>query len=138
MKEFFELLSSPLLNIIALISTPIAYIFGGKMMQRIALKKETAVAKQTDADANTAIAAAYAKFLSDHNGHMEMLRVEIKELRTSNMEIASKQTNILLLYAEEQRKTFELEKMNTELTRKIGELEKKLATLTKAKEKKDE
>ena len=66
MKEFLELYA-PVLAVLGIFGPPMAYFFGGKMAQKIALKKESAVAKQTDADANSAIAKAYREFVEDHN-----------------------------------------------------------------------
>jgi hypothetical protein len=132
MKEFLELYA-PVLAILGVFGPPMAYFFGGKMAQRVALKKENAAAKQTDADANSAIAKAYREFVEDHNLQMGVLRDEVKELRTSNMSISGKQTDILLLYAKEQKKSFELENKNTELALKIEYLEAQLDLLTKAK-----
>ena len=89
MKEFLELYS-PFIAVVSLFSAPIAYIFGGKRAQKQALIKEVAVIKQTDADANKAIAELYKVFMEDHTRHLESLRFEIQELRTSNMAIAAK------------------------------------------------
>ena len=64
---------------------------------------------------------------------MAVLREEVKELRTSNMTISGKQTDILLLYTKEQKKTFDLENSNKELSLKIEYLEAQIDLLTKAK-----
>lgn len=142
MKEFLELYA-PIIAvtgaITALIGTPLGFFFGGKSAQKQALKKEVAATKQTDADANIRIAESYRTFVEDHNNQMDVLRLEIKEsskkseslmneikeLRTSNMNISENQTKILFLYTEEQRKSNELEKQNIVLTRKLKENEEK-------------
>lgn len=123
MIELIELALKPVAIILGLLSPFIAYLFGGKMAQKAALKKSNADARQTDADANSAIAEAYRKFVVDHNIQMENLKNEISELRSSNMAISAKQTDILLLYSKEQKKSYDLEKLNLELTRKHDKLQ---------------
>lgn len=87
--------------LIGLITTPIAWFFGGRLRQKT--------------EAVSSMQEMYNGFLEDYKLRMEEVLVEVKELRKHNKELQSQFNNIHLQYAKEVEISQNWEKLHREL-----------------------
>jgi hypothetical protein len=104
-------------TLIATLSIPIAYIFGGKQKQRIEIKK-------SNTDAVQAMSDLYGNFLEDYKERTKDLAFEIQQLKDSNRLLQESFNAMSLAYAREKEVSENWEKLHRELTVKHNELQR--------------
>lgn len=103
--------------ILGAITTPIAWIFGGKQAKKVELKK-------SNADAVSTMQTVYDQFLSDYKDRMSEVTTELASIKDHNKELQKQFNEIQLSYAKEVERSQNWEKLHRELTQKYSLLEK--------------
>lgn len=96
--------------LIGVISTPIAWFFGGKMKQK--------------SDAVISMQSMYDGFVSDYKDRMTEVTTELTEIRKHNRDLQIKFNEIQLSYAKEIEVSQNWEKLHRELENKYTKLQK--------------
>lgn len=110
------------LGILGIVSTPIAWIFGGKQAKKVEIKK-------ANGDAVATMQSVYDQFLSDYKDRMNELMVELVTVKNSNIDLQRQFNEIQLQYAKETERSQNWEKLHRELTAKYTVLEKEYEQL---------
>jgi hypothetical protein len=97
-------------SILAALSAPIAWFFGGR-----------AKARQ---DAVSTMKVMYDDFLTVYKNRMDEVVTELSEIRKHNLTLQTDFNNIQMSYAKEVEKSQNWEKLHRELTQKYNALEK--------------
>ena len=105
------------LGIVGVITTPLAWIFGGKQAKRVEIKKASA-------DAVATMQSVYNSFLSDYQARMTEVMAELTTVKNSNIDLQRQFNEIQLQYAKEVEKSQNWEKLHRELMHKYVILEK--------------
>jgi len=98
------------LALIGFITTPIAWVFGGRMKAK--------------SDAVTSMQSMYDGFLSDYKDRMTEVMTELSEIRKHNRDLQNKFNDIQLSYAKEVEVSSNWEKLHRELEEKYNKLQK--------------
>ena len=104
-------------TLIATLSIPIAYVFGGKQKQKIEIKK-------SNTDAVQAMSDLYGNFLEDYKERANDLKGEIQQLKESNRLLQESFNAMSLAYAKEKEVSENWEKLHRELTIKHNDLQR--------------
>ncbi len=96
--------------LIGVISTPIAWIYGGKMKQKT--------------DAVSSMQSMYDGFLTDYKDRMTEVMTELSEIRKHNRDLQMKFNDIQLSYAKEIEISQNWERLHKELEEKYTRLQK--------------
>jgi vacuolar-type H+-ATPase subunit I/STV1 len=104
-------------TLIATLSIPIAYVFGGKQKQKIDLKR-------SNTDAVQAMSDLYGNFLEDYKERTKDLYTEIQQLKESNKLLQESFNAMSLAYAKEKEVSENWEKLHRELTIKHNDLQR--------------
>lgn len=103
--------------ILGAITTPIAWIFGGKQAKKVEIKK-------ANSDAVATMQSVYDQFLSDYKERMVELMAELNVVKTTNADLQRQFNEIQLQYAKEVEKSQNWEKLHRELMAKYVLLER--------------
>ena len=98
-------------TIIATLSAPIAWFFGGRAKQR--------------QDAVSTMKTMYDDFLTVYKNRMDEVMQEVTEIKKHNLTLQTDFNNIQMSYAKEVEKSQNWEKLHRELTDKYNELASK-------------
>ena len=109
-------LSEHLVTILAYVSLPIAYLFGGKQTKAIELKKN-------DSDALKSMQEVYDSFLVHFQKQMDVLLKEIADLKQHNNNLQLQFNEMFLKYSNELTTSKDWEKKHKELLKKHNELQ---------------
>ena len=110
------------LGVIGVISTPVAWIFGGKAAKKVEIKKASA-------DAVATMQGVYDQFLTDYKDRMNEVMSELVTVKNSNIDLQRQFNEIQLQYAKEVEKSQNWEKLHRELMDKYAILEKEYEQL---------
>jgi predicted nuclease with TOPRIM domain len=103
------------LALIGFITTPIAWVFGGRMKAK--------------SDAVTSMQSMYDGFLSDYKDRMTEVMTELSEIRKHNRDLQNKFNEIQLAYAREIEVSQNWERQHKILEGKYNKLQKDYDTL---------
>ena len=110
------------LGVIGVISTPIAWVFGGKQAKKVEIKKASA-------DAVATMQGVYDQFLTDYKDRMTEVMGELTTVKNSNIDLQRQFNEIQLQYAKEVEKSQNWEKLHRELMDKYALLEREYEQL---------
>lgn len=110
--------------ILGAITTPIAWIFGGKQAKAQEMKKGEADIKKGNADAVATMQGVYDQFLEDYKARMSEVINELSEIKINYQTLQGQFNEIQLAYAKEVERSQNWEKLHRELTDKYNALEK--------------
>ena len=110
------------LGIIGVISTPLAWVFGGKQAKKVEIKKASA-------DAVATMQGVYDQFLTDYKDRMTEVMSELTTVKNSNIDLQRQFNEIQLQYAKEVEKSQNWEKLHRELMDKYALLEREYEQL---------
>jgi predicted RNase H-like nuclease (RuvC/YqgF family) len=112
------------LGLLGVISTPLAWVFGGKQAKKVEIKKASA-------DAVATMQGVYDRFLTDYQNRMTEVMAELSVVKNSNIDLQRQFNEIQLQYAKEVEKSQNWEKLHRELMHKYVILEKDYDKLKK-------
>jgi len=110
--------------LVGAITTPIAWIFGGKQAKAQELKKGEAEIKRGNADAVATMQGVYDQFLEDYKVRMSEVMIELTDVKDHYKGLQKQFNDIQLAYAKEVERSQNWEKLHRELTDKYKVLEK--------------
>lgn len=113
-----------ILGILGVLSTPVAWVFGGKQAKKVEIKNSSA-------DFIEKMQGIYDKWVEDGDKKqselkqdIETLKSEMKDMRNHERELQKQFNTIQLAYAKEVEQSQNWEKLHRELTEKYNSLEK--------------
>ncbi len=99
------------------VTTPIAWIFGGKQAKKVEIKK-------ANGDAVATMQSVYDQFLTDYKDRMNEVMADLNFVKDHNRELQTQFNKIQLDYAKEVERSQNWEKLHRELTAKYAVLER--------------
>jgi len=113
-----------ILGISGIVSSPIAWVFGGRQSKNIEIKKAST-------DAISSMHSIYDSFLQDYRDRMREVAIELQTVKVSNTELQKQFNELHLQYAKEVERSQSWEKLHNELKHRYDDLIKIYESLQK-------